>query len=173
MRYAIVKDGKVVNVVKADSPRGSDWIASDVADIGDTLDGEEFVKPGRTVAEIEAAINSKRDALVRKDIPATFPDGEAVIQYRDDRDHNAITAVIQGAMARVMAGAPENVVTFITKDNAQRRLRADEMVQIGLAALEGKQAIYIAARDKKDALDGMTQAELNAYDVDAGWPDAV
>lgn len=139
---------------------------------GDLEEDAGFTPPRQdaTAEQLRSEINAKRDTLVRVDIPATFPDGKGVIQYRDDRDHNAITSVIQGAMAHVMAGTPGVVVTFITKDNAQRRLRADEMVSIGLSVLAEKQAIYIAARDKKDSLAGLTQAELNAYDVDAGWP---
>lgn len=122
-----------------------------------------------TARQLGREINAKRSELIYTDISVDFPKGTAVIQYRDDKDHNAITSVIQGAMAHVLAGNPAKIVTFITKDNVQQKLRADAMVQIGLAALEEKQAIYIAARDKKDVLDGLTQAELNHYDVDAGW----
>lgn len=42
MRYAIVIDNMVQNVVCADAPLASNWIKSDTANIGDTFDNAQF-----------------------------------------------------------------------------------------------------------------------------------
>jgi len=42
MRYAIIVDGVVQNVTRADSVLEQNWIESDVALIGDTYSGKKF-----------------------------------------------------------------------------------------------------------------------------------
>jgi len=44
MRYAIIENGKVVNVIEADE-NYSEGIQSDTANTGDTWDGSNFIKP--------------------------------------------------------------------------------------------------------------------------------
>lgn len=45
MHYAIVEDGKVVNVVVSDEPLAPNWIASSTAAIGDLYENGQFVPP--------------------------------------------------------------------------------------------------------------------------------
>ena len=45
MKYAIVENGLVKNVVLADAPLGAGWVETDEASIGDVWDGVEFTKP--------------------------------------------------------------------------------------------------------------------------------
>ncbi len=49
MRYAVVDQGKVVNVATSNSALGANWIASDSAQIGDLWDGSQFTKPAPVV----------------------------------------------------------------------------------------------------------------------------
>jgi len=51
MRYAIIKNGAVINVTvaEADFARQQGWIRSDEATIGDIYDGEGFIKPDPVV----------------------------------------------------------------------------------------------------------------------------
>ena len=42
MRYAIIVDGVVQNVTRADSALESNWVESDVALIGDSYNGKKF-----------------------------------------------------------------------------------------------------------------------------------
>ena len=44
MKYAIVEDGKVVNLAVSEEPLAENWIASDTAGIGDLYQVGEFIK---------------------------------------------------------------------------------------------------------------------------------
>jgi hypothetical protein len=45
MRYAIIENGKVVNIATADKPLGKNWVKSNGAKIGDLYDGDKFTTP--------------------------------------------------------------------------------------------------------------------------------
>lgn len=45
MKYAIIENNTVINVAVADAPLANNWIASEVAAIGDTYENGEFIKP--------------------------------------------------------------------------------------------------------------------------------
>lgn len=45
MRYAIIEDGEVKNIAVSDTALHENWIASEVADIGDIYENETFIKP--------------------------------------------------------------------------------------------------------------------------------
>jgi hypothetical protein len=44
-KYAIIEDGKVVNIAKANEALADNWVQSDSAAIGDLYDGTSFTKP--------------------------------------------------------------------------------------------------------------------------------
>jgi len=56
MHYAIIENGVVVNVALADSPIDQHWIATEVAGIGWTWDGQNFFAPS-----VPAAAPTVRD----------------------------------------------------------------------------------------------------------------
>ena len=45
MRYAIIEDGRVVNVAEAEAPLEAGWVRGDAANIGDLYDGQAFSSP--------------------------------------------------------------------------------------------------------------------------------
>jgi hypothetical protein len=45
MKYAIIENNIVVNVVLADAPLADNWIASETAAMGDTYENGQFIKP--------------------------------------------------------------------------------------------------------------------------------
>lgn len=45
MKYAIIENNIVVNVAVADAPIADNWIASEVAAIGDSYENGQFIKP--------------------------------------------------------------------------------------------------------------------------------
>jgi hypothetical protein len=67
MRFAIISDGVVVNVVEA-WPEQADaaWVASDKANIGWLFDGEEFREPPPLPAPVPASVTRRqaREALL-------------------------------------------------------------------------------------------------------------
>jgi hypothetical protein len=44
-KYAIIEDGKVVNIAKANEALADNWVQSDSAAIGDLYDGTTFTRP--------------------------------------------------------------------------------------------------------------------------------
>lgn len=61
MKYAIIENNTVINVAVADAPLADNWIASEVATIGDTYENGEFIKPQPpqpSPEEIQASIVS-------------------------------------------------------------------------------------------------------------------
>lgn len=76
MNYAIVENGIVTNVAVSDAPLAENWIASEVARIGDKYENGQFVTPPPNT-ELEAAeAREKRNGLLAasdwtqgKDIP--------------------------------------------------------------------------------------------------------
>ena len=142
---------------------------------GQTLNVENSL-PGRTASEVKKLIDSKRDSLLYTSIEVTFPGPvQKVIQYRNEADHRALTSVVQGAMANILAGNPSNTVKFRTEDNVTNTVESSDFVNIGMAVLAGKQALYEVAWSKKDAIDALDsedpgyQSTLDNYDVDSGW----
>lgn len=53
MQFAIIENNTVVNVAVADEPLAENWIASDVAAIGDTYENNQFIKPQLPVDPME------------------------------------------------------------------------------------------------------------------------
>lgn len=45
MRYAVIKNGVVTNVVIADEPLFDNWVLAEMASIGDIYENGVFVKP--------------------------------------------------------------------------------------------------------------------------------
>lgn len=64
--YAIVKEGKVVNVALSDRPLSDDWVRSDKAAIGDLYQGGKFVKSEEPAREATGKVEKKDkiDALI-------------------------------------------------------------------------------------------------------------
>ena len=61
--YAIVENGKVINVALADGPLADNWIRSDEAGIGWDYDGTNFIEPPEPAPTAEE-IRAERDNLL-------------------------------------------------------------------------------------------------------------
>lgn len=59
MKFAIIENNTVVNVAVSDEPLADNWIASEVAAIGDTYQNGEFIRPlppAKTPEELQTEI---------------------------------------------------------------------------------------------------------------------
>lgn len=74
MRYAIIEDGKVVNVAVADAPLAGNWIATDSGQIGDTYADGEFTPPAPDYDAQWAVIRTERNALLAASDWTQLPD---------------------------------------------------------------------------------------------------
>lgn len=77
MRYAIVNDGVVTNVAVSAAPLEANWIASDVAQVGWTFDGQAFTPPDPVV--IVPEVVSMRQARLALLAAGLLDDVEAAI----------------------------------------------------------------------------------------------
>ena len=171
MSYKVVRDSNGAPV--AFGPNDSNY--EPTLKNGETLSVEQSV-PGTTAAQLKKKIDDKRDSLLYTSVEVTFPGpAQKVIQYRNEADHRALTSVVQGAMANVLAGNPTTTVKFRTEDNVTNTVESSDFVSIGLAVLADKQALYEVAWAKKDAIDALDpqdqnyQSTLDNYDVESGW----
>lgn len=64
MRYAIIEDGRVVNVAEAEAPLEAGWVRGDAASIGDLYDGQAFSSPPPDVVALAAAARGARRGLL-------------------------------------------------------------------------------------------------------------
>jgi hypothetical protein len=67
MRYVIIENGVVVNAVVADEAIGGNWVRSDIGNIGDLYDGENFTAPPTPPEAVDDAwvkLRSRRDGLL-------------------------------------------------------------------------------------------------------------
>ena len=74
MRYAIVQDGKVVNVAVSDTALEDNWIASDTAAIGDTYKDGQFTPPAPDYDAQWAAVRAERNAKLAASDWTQLPD---------------------------------------------------------------------------------------------------
>lgn len=103
--YAIVENGKVVNVALSDAPLADNWIASDQAQIGWDYDGTNFIAPPEPdyIAELTEQARKERNRLLAASDWTQIADAPV--------DH-AAWAVYRQALRDVpeQAGFPENVI---------------------------------------------------------------
>lgn len=66
MKYAIIENNIVTNIALADAPLAGNWIASDVARIGDKYESGQFVTPPPDPAPVAAEARAQRDALLAR-----------------------------------------------------------------------------------------------------------
>lgn len=121
MKYAIIENNTVINVAVADAPLADNWIASEVANIGDTYENGEFIKPQppqpspeEIQASIVSATQQRLDAFARtrnydgilsactyatSAVPKFAAEGQYAVQARD-----ATWATLYTILAEVEAG---------------------------------------------------------------------
>lgn len=78
MRYAIIEDGKVVNMAASDAPLEDNWVfAEDSVDIGYLYNGSEFIPPPAPAPDpvaLAAQARAKRDSLLSASDWTQLPD---------------------------------------------------------------------------------------------------
>lgn len=74
MRYAIVENDIVTNVVVGDKPLAPDWFASDTAQIGDLYIDGEFVPPAPDYDAQWAIVRTQRNAKLAASDWTQLPD---------------------------------------------------------------------------------------------------
>lgn len=129
MQYAIIENGKVVNIAEAAFPIAGNWVQSDAAAIGDDYDEQtgEFSRP-------EAQVVAEPRILTRLQFRNRFTSGEKVAIYM-----KAETSV--------------QIRIFLDDVNAAEEIDLDDTATIaGVQALEA--AMLIGAGRAAEILGG-------------------
>ena len=67
MRYAIIENNIVTNIAVADKPLADNWFEAHGCNIGDVWDGESFITPAPSEADVQQAwadLRKRRDGLL-------------------------------------------------------------------------------------------------------------
>lgn len=106
-------------------------------------------------------INARRQTLFWSDVPY----GDSAIQFRDAEDQMNLTNLQIAALSGVD-------VEVILADNSKAQITAAEYSALYSETLVKKSAIRLHARTLKDAVLACTTiADIEAIDLDSGWPE--
>lgn len=162
MKYAIIENGKVTNLARADAPLAENWIDAASAKIGDTWDGESFTTPAPPVPTAEELLAATRAAYIAamSVISADYPD--------EEREGWAEQTA---AAQEVIAGGQNDLIDALS---APRGIAALDMANIIMAKRAQYQAVYGAMTANLHRLDALISAavtveDLAAIDTSAGW----
>ena len=88
MRFAVIENGKVTNVVTAATAREPNWLPSETAAIGDLYDGVKFIRPARVIpVPEEVTMVQARKALIKSGIkPSVVDTAIAAIPDEETRE---------------------------------------------------------------------------------------
>jgi hypothetical protein len=173
-RYALVRDGKVVNIaewtgnVAWDPGEGISRVRSDTAQTGDAYAGGAFGKPfDLAEARLQKweAVKAIRDKLENGNAPTPFGAAQC-----DDRSKLRISGLVQ--MAQIAAANSQPFAEEYTlADNSVVGLDAAQAVGLGVAVGKHVSAIHARSRALRVLIEAASsQADLDAIDVNAGWP---
>lgn len=120
--------------------------------------------------QLKTSIEAKRDAVIAAGITVTFPDGQAVVQTRDERDiRNANGVAAQGLAMQV--NSQTGTLVYRDAANVLHEMTPAQAVAFGQQVAQGIQAVYTASWAKKAEVDALATVEAaQGYDVDTGWP---
>jgi hypothetical protein len=172
MRFALISDGVVVNVIELDGgtvwtpPVGQIAVQSDTAQLNDRYEDDEFVTP--TVIVDPESVTSERNRRINDGI---LFNGVRYQTRQEDRENIlgafslAFAAMIQGKQPgdyRWHGGSSD--FTWIAEDNTTHVMDAQTVVAFGQAVAAQKSKYIFISRAIKD----MSPIPLN-YDNDAYW----
>lgn len=145
----------------AGCPTFGGWQA---APVGPTLDDLKVAACTRITAE--CARRRAAGVLVQ------FPDGQGVVQTRDEIDLINVSGVASAGLAATVAGTMPPLY-FRDAANKDHELTPTQAVDFGAQVMQQLQAITKAAHDAKDAINSpeINSADrINALEVTIAWP---
>lgn len=167
MKYAIIENDKVVNVVVSDTPLAPNWIASEVATIGDTYQSGEFIKPpGPSIEVLKQAkweeIKTYRNKLMQEG-------GYKV----GDKWFSSDTFSRSQQLGLVMLGAniPQGLM-WKTMNGSFVEMTPTLAQEVFASAAAQDSTIFSHAESLNAQVQALTTAEeVKSFDITAGWPE--
>lgn len=152
MRFAVIENGRVVNVAEADSEPPQNWVQSDTANIGDEYDGFLFTNPS-------AVKNKIAERRYKAEIAGINLQGLEV--KTDDRSK----LLINGAALEAVID-PAYVMQWKTTDGFVE-LGGKQVIGVAQAVRAHVQACFDREAELLDILsDGKYTDDL----LEQGWP---
>jgi hypothetical protein len=152
-RFAIVQNGKVVNLAVSETALEPGWFQSDVAQIGWSFDGQSFAPPPKDNSD--AAISAERDRRIGSGLVfngKTYDFDAASRSRISGMATLAGFAIGAGAQPGNLLWAGPNPFNWIASDNSFVPMDAQTCFALGQAAAAHEAAHIFAARAIKDAV---------------------
>ena len=112
-------------------------------------------------------VNSRRDAVFYS--PMAFKTTE--LEFRGQKDFERLAPMKMAATDLIAAGNPNGILQIIMADDQIHDVTAQEFSDLWTAGVGRNSSASLNARSLKNSLLACeTVAELNAIDLDAGWP---
>ena len=118
-----------------------------------------------TTDQLIERLKQHRDSLFYQDIIVTFPVGDRVVRFSNDRDRMNLESVVN--FANTLPGATN--VQFTTGDGVRQTLTATQMISVGQSVMIEKQGLFDTYYTKKAEIQALDQAGRDTYDITGGW----
>lgn len=113
-------------------------------------------------------IDSFRKDAEEKGMHYAFPEGDDVVQLRNNRDLLNVSSMVTSAQL-LKASGYTGEIPFQAESNTTHQLTADQIVTMGLAVSSYIQSLYAKAWPIKAAIDAA--ADYDAVDALTTWPE--
>ena len=116
-------------------------------------------------------INQIRDQYIGRGLSYDFSDGTTgTIQLRDLKDMSNIQALSTNGLILQVVEDTTTEIPFRDAENVQHMLTGDELVDMGVKAVQFAQSYYIVAWNHKDAIEAITVLnDLENYNTNTNW----
>jgi hypothetical protein len=146
MRYAVIENGAVKNIVVADEQTATNngWINATGAKIGDAWDGQNFTSPPAPAPTVSNVITERQRRLAAG-FDYDFADARGVHKVgTTDADMVGWDEVSKAASALVALGLPDQAISIVT-DTGPCNVTAIEWQSVLVAAMQFRQPIFAAS----------------------------
>ena len=169
MKYAIIEGGKVVNIAVADSALADNWIEAGAAKIGDSWDGETFIRPTPpppTAADVAAEWQRRVDigsvfSVTGVTDPIPVPGRQP---YRE-----IVQAKLSAAQLFASQGITDPLMRFRDGANFEHMLTPAQMIDLCIQSMRFYEALSVVYHDMKDGKGDFTGGIPADFAADGYW----
>ena len=173
MRYAIIEDGKVVNIAVSETALETNWIQSDTAKNGDSWDGSAFSLPAVVVADRKltmiARCKADREAKTNTNETVAFPVDRHEIQTSNEIDIRNLLVKTTAAIAIAGAGGGSRNYSYTTAGKVRVTMTVQQFVNCALSIMAIKDQIFEDYETLRVSIENA--ADNDALDtIEKNWP---
>lgn len=165
MKYAIIENGKVTNIAKADAPLADNWVEAGSASIGDLWDGQAFSAPASPLPTTIDVNAERARRLVAGTTVTVTGNGPVALSGRDEDTRN-LQGLAFAAQLRLADGNNTHQTTFRDAENVDHVLTPAQVLEMWSLGSAWIEQVYAASWALKDASGGIPADYAN----DGYWP---